>query len=173
MTAVLFTCSGQRVDVISAFREAGALTVAADVRFSTEQDLNVFFGWFTVIAGVAEIAFLNLLQLPFMRRYGLIRSLVLPPFVVIGAAALMALVPAFWIVVAAVGRPKMVKADWVKSGATVIDVGINRMDNGKLCGDVDFDAVVNVAGAITPVPGGVGPMTIACLMQNTLKAARK
>lgn len=75
------------------------------------------------------------------------------------------------IVIAAVGRPQMVKADWVKPGATVIDVGINRLDTGKLCGDVDFDAVKQVASAITPVPGGVGPMTIACLMQNTLKAA--
>jgi methylenetetrahydrofolate dehydrogenase (NADP+)/methenyltetrahydrofolate cyclohydrolase len=74
------------------------------------------------------------------------------------------------IVVAAVGRPKMVKGDWIKQGATVIDVGINRMESGKICGDVDFDEVVKVAGAITPVPGGVGPMTIACLMANTLKA---
>ncbi len=77
------------------------------------------------------------------------------------------------IVVAAVGRPKLVKADWIKQGAIVIDVGINRLDTGKLCGDVDFDAVKQVASAITPVPGGVGPMTIACLMQNTLKAAEK
>lgn len=76
------------------------------------------------------------------------------------------------ILVAAVGRPKMVKADWVKPGAIVIDVGINRMDDGKLCGDVDFEGASQVAGAITPVPGGVGPMTIACLMQNTLKAAQ-
>lgn len=76
------------------------------------------------------------------------------------------------ILVAAVGRPKMVKADWVKSGAVVIDVGINRLDTGKICGDVDFDAVSGVAGSITPVPGGVGPMTIACLMLNTLKAYR-
>ncbi|PZP55007.1 MAG: bifunctional methylenetetrahydrofolate dehydrogenase/methenyltetrahydrofolate cyclohydrolase FolD [Micavibrio aeruginosavorus] len=75
------------------------------------------------------------------------------------------------IVIAAVGRPQMVKADWVKPGAIVIDVGINRLDSGKLCGDVDFEAVKDVASAITPVPGGVGPMTIACLMQNTLKAA--
>ncbi len=75
------------------------------------------------------------------------------------------------ILVAAVGRAKMVKGDWVKPGAIVIDVGINRQDDGKLCGDVDFDAAKDVAGAITPVPGGVGPMTIACLMQNTLKAA--
>lgn len=74
------------------------------------------------------------------------------------------------IVVAAVGRPKMVKSDWVKQGAIVIDVGINRLDTGKLCGDVDFSEVSQVAGAITPVPGGVGPMTIACLMANTLKA---
>ncbi|HEU4837901.1 MAG TPA: bifunctional methylenetetrahydrofolate dehydrogenase/methenyltetrahydrofolate cyclohydrolase FolD [Micavibrio sp.] len=76
------------------------------------------------------------------------------------------------ILVAAVGRAKMVKGDWIKPGAIVIDVGINRLDTGKLAGDVDFDEAVNVAGAITPVPGGVGPMTIACLMQNTLKAAK-
>lgn len=75
------------------------------------------------------------------------------------------------ILVAAVGRAKMVKGDWIKSGAIVIDVGINRQDNGKLCGDVDFEEAVKVAGAITPVPGGVGPMTIACLLQNTLKSA--
>lgn len=77
------------------------------------------------------------------------------------------------IVVAAVGRPKMVKGDWLKPGAVVIDVGINRLDTGKLCGDVDFEEAVHIAGAITPVPGGVGPMTIACLMGNTLKAAKK
>lgn len=76
------------------------------------------------------------------------------------------------ILVAAVGREKMVKGDWIKKGAIVIDVGINRMENGKLCGDVDFDEAKEIAGAITPVPGGVGPMTIACLMQNTLKAHR-
>lgn len=76
------------------------------------------------------------------------------------------------ILVAAVGREKMVKGDWVKPGAIVIDVGINRMENGKLCGDVDFDNAVKVASAITPVPGGVGPMTIACLLKNTLKAAQ-
>jgi len=75
------------------------------------------------------------------------------------------------ILVAAVGRPKMVQADWVKPGAIVIDVGINRLDSGKLCGDVDFDAVSAVAGCITPVPGGVGPMTIACLMANTLRTS--
>lgn len=74
------------------------------------------------------------------------------------------------ILVAAVGRPRMVQADWVKAGAIVIDVGINRLETGKLCGDVDYASVRTVAGAITPVPGGVGPMTIACLMANTLKA---
>ena len=76
------------------------------------------------------------------------------------------------VVVAAIGRPKMITADMVKPGATVIDVGINRTDQGKLVGDVDYDAVREVAGAITPVPGGVGPMTIAMLLANTLKAAR-
>lgn len=75
------------------------------------------------------------------------------------------------ILVAAVGRAKMVKGEWIKPGAIVIDVGINRLDTGKLAGDVDYDDAVKVAGAITPVPGGVGPMTIACLMQNTVKAA--
>jgi methylenetetrahydrofolate dehydrogenase (NADP+)/methenyltetrahydrofolate cyclohydrolase len=73
------------------------------------------------------------------------------------------------IVVAAVGRPKMLKADMVKPGAIVLDVGINRMENGKLCGDVDFDEVKEVAGCITPVPGGVGPMTIAMLLRNTVE----
>ena len=77
------------------------------------------------------------------------------------------------ILVAAVGRPKMVKEDWIKPGAVVIDVGINRGDDGKLCGDVDYDGAVNVASAITPVPGGVGPMTIACLLKNTVEAAKK
>jgi methylenetetrahydrofolate dehydrogenase (NADP+)/methenyltetrahydrofolate cyclohydrolase len=75
------------------------------------------------------------------------------------------------VLIAAVGRARMVGADWVKPGATVIDVGMNRVD-GVLCGDVDFDAAREVAGAITPVPGGVGPMTIACLLDNTVKAAR-
>ena len=82
------------------------------------------------------------------------------------------------ILIAAVGRAQMVKGDWIKPGATVIDVGINRIDapekgEGKtrLVGDVDFDEAVKVAGAITPVPGGVGPMTIACLLRNTLAAA--
>ena len=74
------------------------------------------------------------------------------------------------IVVAAVGRPLFVKGDWIKPGATVIDVGINRLPDGKLVGDVDFAEAVAVAGAITPVPGGVGPMTIACLLRNTLSA---
>ena len=75
------------------------------------------------------------------------------------------------IVVAAVGRPEMVRGDWVASGATVIDVGINRLPDGKLVGDVAFAEAAGHAGAITPVPGGVGPMTIACLLENTLEAA--
>ncbi len=74
------------------------------------------------------------------------------------------------IVVAAVGRPNLVKADWVKSSAIVIDVGINRLDTGKLTGDVDFLEVNQKCAAITPVPGGVGPMTVAMLMKNTLSA---
>lgn len=77
------------------------------------------------------------------------------------------------ILVAAVGIPKFVTADMVKEGAVVIDVGMDRDENGRLCGDVDFDSVEPVAGAITPVPGGVGPMTIAMLMKNTLTAARR
>ena len=76
------------------------------------------------------------------------------------------------ILVAAVGRPRFVTADMVKEGAVVIDVGINRLEDGKLCGDVDFDAVSPLASAITPVPGGVGPMTITMLLCNTLTAAR-
>lgn len=76
------------------------------------------------------------------------------------------------IVIAAVGVPKLVKKDWIKPGAVVVDVGINRLDTGKLCGDVDYDEVAEVAGWITPVPGGVGPMTITMLMANTLKAAK-
>jgi methylenetetrahydrofolate dehydrogenase (NADP+) / methenyltetrahydrofolate cyclohydrolase len=75
------------------------------------------------------------------------------------------------VLIAAVGRPEMVKGDWVKPGATVIDVGINRTDAG-LVGDVEFASAVEVAGLITPVPGGVGPMTIAMLLRNTLEAAR-
>ena len=76
------------------------------------------------------------------------------------------------ILVAAVGRPKFVTADMVKPGAAVIDVGMDRDENGKLCGDVDFAAVEPVAGYITPVPGGVGPMTIAMLLKNTVMAAK-
>ena len=76
------------------------------------------------------------------------------------------------IVVAAVGRPRFVQGDWLKPGATVIDVGINRTEDG-LVGDVDFDSARAVAGAITPVPGGVGPMTIACLLANTLTATAR
>jgi methylenetetrahydrofolate dehydrogenase (NADP+)/methenyltetrahydrofolate cyclohydrolase len=73
----------------------------------------------------------------------------------------------------AAGRPRMITADMVKPGAWVIDVGTNRLDTGKLVGDVDFDSVVNRAHAITPVPGGVGPMTVAMLMRNTLAAAER
>ena len=76
------------------------------------------------------------------------------------------------IIVASVGKPKFLTADMVKEGASVIDVGINRDENGKLCGDVDYDAVAAKASYITPVPGGVGPMTIAMLMKNTLMAAK-
>jgi len=76
------------------------------------------------------------------------------------------------IVVAGIGKPKFVQGDWIKPGAIVIDVGINRLPDGKLCGDVDFDAAKDVAGWITPVPGGVGPMTIATLLANTLAAAK-
>ena len=77
------------------------------------------------------------------------------------------------IVVVGVGIPKMVKGDWVKEGAVVIDVGINRLDDGSLVGDVDYDAIKETAGAITPVPGGVGPMTIATLLENTLIAYKQ
>ena len=76
------------------------------------------------------------------------------------------------ILVAAVGRPEMVRGDWVKPGATVIDVGINRLPDGRLVGDVAFAEAAPHAAAITPVPGGVGPMTIACLLSNTLTAAK-
>jgi methylenetetrahydrofolate dehydrogenase (NADP+)/methenyltetrahydrofolate cyclohydrolase len=75
------------------------------------------------------------------------------------------------VLVAAVGRPGMVRGDWIAPGATVIDVGINRLPDGTLTGDVAFDEAKEVAGAITPVPGGVGPMTIACLLENTINAA--
>ncbi len=77
------------------------------------------------------------------------------------------------ILVVAIGKAKLIGADYIKPGATVIDVGMNRDENGKLCGDVDFESVKDAAGAITPVPGGVGPMTIAMLMKNTLRAAQK
>ena len=75
------------------------------------------------------------------------------------------------VVVSAIGKPRFITADMVKDGAAVIDVGINRLPDGSLCGDVDFDAVSEKAGWITPVPGGVGPMTIAMLMMNAVKAA--
>lgn len=77
------------------------------------------------------------------------------------------------ILVTAVGRAKFFGAEYVKPGATVIDVGMNRDEAGCLCGDVDFNAVCDIAGAITPVPGGVGPMTITVLMKNTIEAARR
>lgn len=76
------------------------------------------------------------------------------------------------ILIAAIGKPKFVTAEYVKEGATVIDVGIHRNEQNKLCGDVDFDDVVSKAGAITPVPGGVGPMTIAMLMNNCVETVR-
>ncbi len=76
------------------------------------------------------------------------------------------------LLVAAVGRPGFVQGEWIKPGAIVIDVGINRTKDGKLCGDVDFEAVKEVASWITPVPGGVGPMTVATLLENTLQAAK-
>lgn len=75
------------------------------------------------------------------------------------------------ILIAAVGRPKLVTRGWVRPGAAVIDVGINRLEDGSLVGDVDFDDVLGRAGYLTPVPGGVGPMTIACLLENTVRAA--
>ncbi|MCA3389989.1 MAG: bifunctional methylenetetrahydrofolate dehydrogenase/methenyltetrahydrofolate cyclohydrolase FolD [Roseomonas sp.] len=75
------------------------------------------------------------------------------------------------ILVAAAGRPEMVRGDWIAPGAVVIDVGINRLPDGKLVGDVAYAEALGHAGAITPVPGGVGPMTIACLLENTLEAA--
>ncbi len=75
------------------------------------------------------------------------------------------------LVVVAVGKPGIVKGEWIKEGAIVIDVGINRLDNGKLVGDIEFESASQRAGWITPVPGGVGPMTVATLLQNTLQAA--
>jgi len=77
------------------------------------------------------------------------------------------------ILVAAIGRPEMIRGSWIKPGATVIDVGTNRLPSGKLVGDVEFAAAVERAGAITPVPGGVGPMTITMLLANTLDSARR
>ncbi|WP_123040905.1 bifunctional methylenetetrahydrofolate dehydrogenase/methenyltetrahydrofolate cyclohydrolase FolD [Cohnella candidum] len=77
------------------------------------------------------------------------------------------------ILIVAVGVPKLVKRDWVKPGAVVIDVGINRLEDGKLAGDVDYEDVLETAGWITPVPGGVGPMTITMLMANTLKSCKR
>lgn len=77
------------------------------------------------------------------------------------------------LVVVAVGKPGLVKGEWIKPGAIVIDVGINRMEDGRLRGDVDFDAAAERASWITPVPGGVGPMTRACLLENTLTACEK
>ncbi len=74
------------------------------------------------------------------------------------------------ILVVAVGKPKMITREFVKEGAAVIDVGIHRMEDGKLCGDVDYEDVAPVCSAITPVPGGVGPMTIAMLMNNCVEA---
>jgi methylenetetrahydrofolate dehydrogenase (NADP+)/methenyltetrahydrofolate cyclohydrolase len=75
------------------------------------------------------------------------------------------------VLVAAVGRAEMVRGDWIAPGAVVVDVGINRLADGRLVGDVAFNEAGAVAGTITPVPGGVGPMTIACLLENTLEAA--
>lgn len=77
------------------------------------------------------------------------------------------------VVVVGIGRPQMVKGDWIKEGAIVIDVGINRLEDGSLVGDADFDAIKDIAGGITPVPGGVGPMTIATLLENTLIAYKQ
>ncbi len=77
------------------------------------------------------------------------------------------------VLVVAVGRPQMITGDMVKPGAVVIDVGINRLESGKLVGDVDYDSVAQVASAVTPVPGGVGPMTIAMLLVNTVEAAER
>jgi len=77
------------------------------------------------------------------------------------------------VLVAAVGRPRLVQGDWIRTGAVVLDVGINRLPDGKLCGDVDFESARERAGAITPVPGGIGPMTIAMLLSNTARAAAR
>ncbi|MFG6455657.1 bifunctional methylenetetrahydrofolate dehydrogenase/methenyltetrahydrofolate cyclohydrolase FolD [Roseateles sp. BYS96W] len=90
-----------------------------------------------------------------------------------GTADLAAMTRQADVIVAAVGKRNVLTADMVKPGAVVIDVGMNRNDEGKLCGDVDFDGVKEVAGWITPVPGGVGPMTIAMLLVNTLESAER
>ena len=75
------------------------------------------------------------------------------------------------VIVAAVGKPELIRGDWIAPGATVIDVGVNRLADGRLVGDVAFAEAIEIAGALTPVPGGVGPMTIACLLENTVSAA--
>ena len=77
------------------------------------------------------------------------------------------------VVVAAIGRPEAIKGAWIKPGAVVVDVGINRLDDGRLVGDVEYDAAATRASLITPVPGGVGPMTISMLMSNTIDAATR
>jgi methylenetetrahydrofolate dehydrogenase (NADP+)/methenyltetrahydrofolate cyclohydrolase len=77
------------------------------------------------------------------------------------------------ILISAVGKPEFITTDWIKPGAVILDVGINRMDNGMLVGDVDFNSMEKVAGYVTPVPGGVGPMTVACLLLNTVIAMAK
>ncbi len=77
------------------------------------------------------------------------------------------------ILIVAVGKPKLITSQYVKEGAIVIDVGVNRLESGKLCGDVDFDDVKEIASYITPVPKGVGPMTITMLLHNTIQAARE
>jgi len=77
------------------------------------------------------------------------------------------------LLVVAVGKPGLIPGEWVKRGAVVVDVGINRLPDGKLCGDVQFDAARQRASWITPVPGGVGPMTVAMLMKNTLESAQR
>lgn len=77
------------------------------------------------------------------------------------------------VIVAAVGKPELIRGAWIKPGAAIIDVGMNRTAEGKLCGDVEFEAARERAGAITPVPGGVGPMTIACLLSNVVLAAER
>jgi methylenetetrahydrofolate dehydrogenase (NADP+)/methenyltetrahydrofolate cyclohydrolase len=77
------------------------------------------------------------------------------------------------LLIVAVGKPGLIPGEWIKPGAVVVDVGINRMPDGKLCGDVQFDAALERASWITPVPGGVGPMTVAILMKNTLESAQQ